>query len=587
MRAEPVLDTSPPPRWCLPAVFLAGTLGCALIADSAWSISATYDEVAYLQVAAHWWRTGDQAEISRMGSPLTFWKLQQIPVLWLLDHTGRRALVDDPIARQAELLPLVRLGSIWIWVVALGLAAFWTRRLHGPRAMAFAAWLFALSPNLLAHGALITMELPLAASSSAVFLLFWLFLRTSSSLAFWSAAALCGLAFSCKFTAILFPPLLALIWWIDLSVVVKVRPSQAAIQVLRGMVGFLALMIASDIIVTGFAVLPLAANVTKIHPSLDTQFGPGSRAVPFLGRVLETPILQDWVGFVIQIRHQRAGGPSYLFGERRMTGWWYYYFIVLVVKIPLAFWALVLLRALWISRERPADRAWVLPALIGGFLIMTALGSTRNYGLRYLLPIAPLAVVWVSALAAQPGWRRVLACSALLGQAFAVVSVHPNELTYFNQIAGGPLGGKAILSDSNLDWGQGLKSLARLQRQQPQLRDLTFYYFGDTKPQYYGVAGVSYVIDANLSRPFPPQFQAASRFVAVSTSLRWGPWAPPDYFKAIKNVSPFTFTDDHTIAIYRTADIFPSPPLDSGSIKIKPARKPFLQTVGSLGDSPG
>ena len=93
--------------------------GSACMADTARSISATYDEVAYLRVAARWWRTGRQAEITRMGSPLTFWKLQQAPVLWLLDRLGRRDLVDDPIGRQSELLPLVRVGGLWVWLVGV------------------------------------------------------------------------------------------------------------------------------------------------------------------------------------------------------------------------------------------------------------------------------------------------------------------------------------------------------------------------------------------------------------------------------------------------------------------------------------
>ena len=76
------------PRWCGPAVVLAALVGLGLMADSLRQSSATYDEVAYLRVAARWWRTGDQDEITRMGSPLTFWKLQQVPVLWALDRIG-------------------------------------------------------------------------------------------------------------------------------------------------------------------------------------------------------------------------------------------------------------------------------------------------------------------------------------------------------------------------------------------------------------------------------------------------------------------------------------------------------------------
>src|ERR1700720_2154730 len=97
--------------WSL-LVALAVLAGLALLVDASFKSSATYDEVAYLRVAARWWRTGDQAEITRMGSPLTFWKLQQVPVLWALDHTGHRALVDDPIGHQEELLPLMRLWSL-------------------------------------------------------------------------------------------------------------------------------------------------------------------------------------------------------------------------------------------------------------------------------------------------------------------------------------------------------------------------------------------------------------------------------------------------------------------------------------------
>ena len=114
-------------------------------------------------MAARWWRTGDQSEITRMGSPLTFWKLQQAPVLWLLDCAGHGDWIDDPIGHQQELLPLARLGSAWIWLVAFALTIAWSRRSYGPRAMALAAWLFALSPNLIAHGALATMEFPLVA----------------------------------------------------------------------------------------------------------------------------------------------------------------------------------------------------------------------------------------------------------------------------------------------------------------------------------------------------------------------------------------------------------------------------------------
>ena len=189
---------------------LAALVGLALIIHESFASSATYDEVAYLRIAARWWRTGDQSEITRMGSPLTFWKLQQIPVLWLLDRTGHGDWIDDPIGHQQELLPLARLGSAWIWLVAFGITTFWSRRSYGPRAMALAAWLFALSPNLLAHGALVTMELPSGRRHHRDVLPFLAISRDEPfDAGSGTAAAVGGLAFSCKFTAILIPPILA------------------------------------------------------------------------------------------------------------------------------------------------------------------------------------------------------------------------------------------------------------------------------------------------------------------------------------------------------------------------------------------
>jgi hypothetical protein len=540
------------------AAGLAAVAGLVLMADAAWRSSATYDEVAYLRIAARWWRTGDQEAITRMGSPLTFWKLQQVPTLWALDRLGAGPWIDDPIGHQADLLPVVRLGALWVWLAALLATAAWARLVYGPKATALAAWLFALSPNLLAHGALATMELPLLACTTGMFLLFWRFLHVGDRRAFWACAALGGLAWSCKFTTVVVPPLLGLAWWIgewrrDDGRSPGARLLGPTLRVAGGMAGFLVVMAAADLVVTGFALLPLSEGTGR-HPSLDGRLGATLGRVA--ARLIELPIPQDWVGFATQVRHQRSGGPSYLFGERRLTGWWCYYFVAMAVKIPLACWLLLLGRALLGRRVSSAGGEGLILGSIAAFLALAALGSTRNYGFRYLLPLAPLAIVWVSGLAgASRPWRR-LAWAGLAGQALAVAAIHPHELTYFNALAGGPDGGRRILADSNLDWGQGARTLARLQRDRPELRDLTVYYFGDTDPAHYGVVGRRLVIDAGEVHPgLPDRFEARTPYVAVSVSLRWGPWGPPGYFAALEGAEPVAFTDDRTVAIYRTSDL--------------------------------
>jgi hypothetical protein len=532
---------------------LAAVTGIALLIGSATANSATYDEVAYLRVAAHWWRTGDAAEITRMGSPLLFWKLQQAPVLWLLDQTGRGSWIDDPAGHEGQLLPLVRMGAVWIWILGLGLTAAWSYSFHGPRAMAFAAWLFALSPNLIAHGALATMELPLVAASTAMFWFFWLFLSGGRLRWLWASACAAGIAFSCKFTAILFPPILFAVWC-----VARISDGERSVVAITQklaprMLAFAAVMVCANLAVTGFARIE-PSQQTGRHPSL-ARFE-GTLAGRVLSRIYETPLPQDWVAFATQMRHQVSGGPSYLFGERRTRGWSYYYLIALAVKVPLGVWLLISAR---IAVGRVAEkREALIPLVFVMFLTLTAIGSSRNYGVRYLLPLAPLAIVWVSALVKKggPRWCHYAALSGLAGVAAAALASHPYELTYFNAIAGGPSGGRRILADSNLDWGQGLYSLARLQDERPELKDVTLYYFGDSDPRRYRVAGRFVVVSAVEDYSQLPMLdRVETPYLAVSASLQWGPWGPRGFFEQLKRLEPVCLTGDTTIAIYRTADL--------------------------------
>ena len=537
----------------------AALLGLALIVDSSYSSSATYDEAAYLRVAARWWRTGDQSEITRMGSPVLFWKLQQVPVFWALDRTGHGGWIDDPIGHERELLPVVRVGASWIWLLAFGLTAAWSRQDHGPRAMALAGWIFALSPNLIAHGALATMELPLVAFTTAMFWLFWRFLESRRWPWFWASASMAGVAFSCKYTAIIVPPILALVWGVASWQGGERRAIALARRVAFGMLGFLLVMLGANVVATGFARIPLSTSRGD-HPTLERWLG--AAGAESARGLYETALPQDWVGFATQMHHQASGGPSYLWGERRMKGWWYYYLVAMAVKIPLAFWLLAAARLVLVRAGNcePARRSHdgLLPLVFLLFLMIAAAGSARNYGVRYLLPLAPLAIVWVSALGEVRGavFPRIAVAAGLAGYAAAAAGIHPHELTYFNALAGGPRGGRRILSDSNLDWGQGLKSLVRLQQGQPEFQDLTLYYFGDSEPSNYGVAGRCHVVNAIDDHASLPRLGAVqTKYLAVSASLQWGPWGPSGFFRDLDDLEPVRLTDDTTIAIYRMGEV--------------------------------
>ncbi len=516
---------------------LAACVGIALLVIQSYASSATYDEDTYLNLAIDWWRGRGDATITRMGSPVTFYKLQAAVPFAVLDLIGRGSLIDDGARRQAELLPLVRTGSLWIWAIAFGLTACWAKKLYGSIAMICASWLFVLSPNLLAHGNLMTMELPLVACTTAMFLLFWRFLESGKNRLFVASAAVGGLAFSCKFTTVVIPPILGCLWLGDLVFSRRIKPWHALWRVTVGMSAYLAIMMFANLLVTGFWLLPASERVGD-HPAV-----PG-----LLARLVEWNWPVDWVGFATQLRHQRNGGPSYLFGERRMTGWWYYYPVALAVKLPISCAILIAAATVRSLRFPAIKRDWLFPVAIALFLGIAMLGSKRNYGVRYLLPLAPLAIVWISGLAQRSrGWRN-LVYLGLAGQAIAVFSVFPHELSFFNRAAGGVQNGRHILADSNLDWGQGLRSFARVEE---RFTPITLFYFGLSRPNDYGVRAQSHIVTANDSQnSLPSAFHISTRYVAVSASLQYGPWGPAGYFRALDDLRPVAMTDDGTIAIY-------------------------------------
>jgi hypothetical protein len=115
-----------------------------------------------------------------------------------------------------------------------------------------------------------------------------------------------------------------------------------------------------------------------------------------------------------------------------------------------------------------------------------------------------------------------------LGLLIETLAAYPNYLAFFNVFAGGSRGGFELLGDSNLDWGQDLKELAKWQKANPN-RKLYLSYFGIADPEYYGVratnlpGGYIFATPRNPPRPPGPGEQAV---LAVSATNLQGIYLP-------------------------------------------------------------
>jgi len=194
-----------------------------------------------------------------------------------------------------------------------------------------------------------------------------------------------------------------------------------------------------------------------------------------------------WDGLAASLGKLSAGRASFAAGVYPQNGAWWYFPFVLAVKTPLLLLAAYAAGAVYCARNFSLKWAWLAAPLLAYFL--PALNSGLLLGIRHILPVIYLLSVLAGAglawLAGKKAWRPALAALAAL-MAFGLARAHPHYLGYFNEPAGGPAAGWRLLADSNLDWGQGVKALARGLESEGS-PPVILSYFGTARPENYGV----------------------------------------------------------------------------------------------------
>ncbi len=411
-------------------------------------LSATTDEVAHIVAGYSYWHTRD-FRLNPEHPPLAK-LLAAFPLLFIhpkFDPTQEdwKRAAEYPLGY--DFLYQNNADQILFWsrvpmvlMAAIGLLAtfLWARDMFGVPAGFFAAGLYAFSPNLLAHGMLVTTDVPLAAFTVLTLYMFWKRRDLYAGLAL-------GIAMASKFSGVFLPMLIAILC--------VARDGRGALK---------------RLVIMG------ATSLLVIEAS---YFFSASPLLYFTnGRTVNTQVVPNY--------------PFYLFGQLKPGGWWYYFLIAFAVKATIP--TLLLLAVTTIEARNGFIDRWgeiTLMTTIALFFVITTIGANQ-IGFRYLLPVFPLIFIWagrvVSQLAASRG--GIVAITVLLvWQTWAAVHTFPNYIPYFNELAGGPAGGPAILDDSNVDWGQGLKQAAEYVRSH-RLENVHMYSFSPLdNPPYYGL----------------------------------------------------------------------------------------------------
>ena len=137
------------------------------------------------------------------------------------------------------------------------------------------------------------------------------------------------------------------------------------------------------------------------------------------------------------------------------------------------------------------------------FYFVISMTSAINIGMRHILPVYPFLYVGLGAMlsamlrgamlrgGAGKAGPVVLALALAALQIGECARIAPDYLAFFNVFVGRPGNGPLYLADSNIDWGQDVKKLAKW-LDAHGTRRAHIYYFGNAPLDYYGIQDLGY-----------------------------------------------------------------------------------------------
>lgn len=453
---------------------------------SAQNFSAASDEITHLPSGYSYWKTG-LIQLNPQHPPLV--KLMAAFPLLFMDLKFDR---EDPLLAGSlkdewqfgsnflfsnnanrllfwGRLPIMLLAVLLGWYVFKWASEMFSRKAvpePSPKASygagLLALFFYAFMPVVMANAQLVTTDLPVTAFSFITLYYLWKFFGNNQKKHLIFAGLFLGLALGSKFSAVLlFPIILLLIlirfWPEKLNWEEKINKAMKVFLVLFGL---------------SLAVIWL----TYLMP-LDFSF--------YL-RGLKS-VYADWI----------KNPKFYLSGEFSSSGWWYYFLFAFLIKTPIPFLTALILSVIFYWRQKMSlqNLSFIfVPILIFGLVTSWKAGQI---GIRYLLPVYPFLILFVSGVLDKvihtrglslQSWRRVGLVLLAGWYVFSALKIYPDYLAYFNELVGGSKNGYKYLDDSNIEWGQGLKQLAEYQKQYPETKVLYSWNYVDMN--YYGVQNV-------------------------------------------------------------------------------------------------
>ena len=195
-------------------------------------------------------------------------------------------------------------------------------------------------------------------------------------------------------------------------------------------------------------------------------------------------------GLWSQVKHARNGHPSFFLGTVSASGGWKTYFpAVILLKWPIVVLLIMTTTViLALVRQLSLPRDLLLMVSFPALYFLFAVFTKVNIGERHILPLYPFVLLLGAGLWEVAKSHRVtlaLIVMAMVIQVADCLRYAPDYLSYFSPFVK-PQDSYKLLTDSNLDWGQGLLALRKYEAEYPNEK-IYLAYFGRVHPSVYGL----------------------------------------------------------------------------------------------------
>lgn len=483
------------------------------------AFSPTYDEPVHLTAGVATWKTGDY-RFNGYHHPAFGEMWPAIPVVFLnpivptqdpawIRHQWspkdqyafantflyRNRVSPDRMMAWGRGMQLVLscVGGLLIVLTAWSLGGLW--------AASFAGMFWAFSPAFLMNGTIISTDL----SFACFFFGFFACLRNLGDRKIDVFAGLClGLAFASKYFAVSIIPITLLLLVLDRSLRRKLDSWFLLVSV-------------------GFFTLALVYQFTNLDVF--------------------------WTGLTDILGRSQQGRSSFFMGKHGTQGWLLYFPALLLFKTPIPLLVGLLMSLIGLLRKKilvPVG-LWIPPL---AFFLVSCFSKVQ-IGHRHILVVYPflfvLAAMGLNSLFQKKQWIYFPLFIWLGTQA---VFARPNFLPYFNEFIGGAAEGYRYFTDSNVDWGQGLKPLGEGLSAEDKEKGIYLSYFGVADPHHYGIRYLDIGSDTIVSRTDDTIANLQPTKLAISVTNLQGTYfadhAAFDWLKKYNPIQKFA----HSIFLY-------------------------------------